>query len=124
MGKTICPEQHCCNNLTCSCSAASIPLKEEQQCQVIFTSSDGTQPAWSIHLYCTGVIFVACAEELPAECKTNYHHNYSVKDGQHAYYKGVPDLLQIGEHQLFFFSLLFIVLLGRTYVTHSLQNLH
>ena len=45
------------------------------------------------------MIFVACAEELPAECKTNYHHDYSIKDGQRTYYKGVPDLLQVGEHQ-------------------------
>ena len=103
VGKPIYPEQYCCTNPTCSCSAASIPLKKEQQCwAIIFTSSDGAQPAWSIHLYCTGevtVIFVACAEELPAECKTNYHHDYSVKDGQCTYYKGVPDLLQVGEHQ-------------------------
>lgn len=34
-----------------------------------------------------------------AECHTSYHHNYSVHKGQRHYYKGVPDVLQVGEHQ-------------------------
>jgi CxC5 like cysteine cluster associated with KDZ transposases len=33
-------------------------------------------------------------------CNTNYHHNFSVKDGTRTYYDGaIPDVLQVGEHQ-------------------------
>ena len=33
------------------------------------------------------------------ECKTNYHNNYSVCGGVRTYFGGVPDLIQVGEHQ-------------------------
>jgi hypothetical protein len=33
------------------------------------------------------------------ECQTSYHKNFSVHDGQRTYYPGVPELIQIGEHQ-------------------------
>ena len=29
----------------------------------------------------------------------NYHHNYRVYQGQRIYYNGLPDIVQIGEHQ-------------------------
>jgi hypothetical protein len=29
----------------------------------------------------------------------NYHHNYRVHQGRQIYYDGVPEILQIGEHQ-------------------------
>ena len=32
-------------------------------------------------------------------CKTNYHHNFYVKGGQRTYYNGMPDVIQVGEHQ-------------------------
>ena len=32
-------------------------------------------------------------------CNTNYHHNFSVKDGLHTYYDGIPGTIQVGEHQ-------------------------
>jgi hypothetical protein len=38
-----------------------------------------------------------------AECKTNYHHNFRVFEGQRTYYTIVttvlPDIIQVGEHQ-------------------------
>jgi hypothetical protein len=34
-----------------------------------------------------------------SECKTNYHNNFSVRTGIRTYYGGVPDLIQVGEHQ-------------------------
>jgi hypothetical protein len=34
-----------------------------------------------------------------SECKTNYHNNFSVQNGIRTYYGGVPDLIQVGEHQ-------------------------
>lgn len=33
------------------------------------------------------------------ECYTSYHNNYSVCDGQRMYSPGIPELIQIGEHQ-------------------------
>jgi hypothetical protein len=34
-----------------------------------------------------------------AECHTNYHNNYSVKDGTRTYYGGMPAYIQVAEHQ-------------------------
>jgi hypothetical protein len=32
-------------------------------------------------------------------CATNYHHNYSVSGAFRTYYGGVPDMIQVSEHQ-------------------------
>lgn len=32
-------------------------------------------------------------------CNTNYHHDYSVKDDVRTYYGGIPDVVQVGDHQ-------------------------
>ena len=32
-------------------------------------------------------------------CEINYHHNFKVSKGERVYYGGVPDVVQIGEHQ-------------------------
>ena len=33
-------------------------------------------------------------------CKVNYHHNFGVRNDQRIYYdNGIPDIIQIGEHQ-------------------------
>ncbi|KAF8432539.1 hypothetical protein L210DRAFT_3650237 [Boletus edulis BED1] len=47
---------------------------------------DGAQPAWSIHLKCH-------------HCHTNYHNNFSVNGSTRTYYGGVPQYIQVGEHQ-------------------------
>ncbi|KAF8168383.1 hypothetical protein B0H34DRAFT_779734 [Crassisporium funariophilum] len=46
--------------------------------------SAASVPVWPVHLVC---------------CNVNYHHNYRVFNGQRIYYDGIPELLQIGEHQ-------------------------
>ncbi|KIM72826.1 hypothetical protein PILCRDRAFT_81590, partial [Piloderma croceum F 1598] len=85
---TIYPVQCCCINPVCEHAMRQLLLKKEQQrCAVVFTVADGACLAWSVHLYCT-------------ECKTNYHNNYSVCGGVQTYFGGVPDLIQVGEHQL------------------------
>ena len=33
------------------------------------------------------------------DCSTNYHHNLSVSADLCTYYGGVPDIIQVGEHQ-------------------------
>ena len=37
--------------------------------------------------------------QLLSECKTNYHHNFRVRDGIRTYYDGIPEIIQVGEHQ-------------------------
>lgn len=32
-------------------------------------------------------------------CKINYHHNFYVQSGIRNYYSGIPDILQVAEHQ-------------------------
>jgi hypothetical protein len=33
------------------------------------------------------------------DCSTNYHHNFAVSNGFRTYYSGVPDIIQVSEHQ-------------------------
>lgn len=33
------------------------------------------------------------------ECATSYHANYLVNGGCRTYHPGIPDLIQVGEHQ-------------------------
>ena len=59
--RMIYPEQICCTNPVCSCATAGLPLQKEQQCRaVVFTSGEGAQPVWSIHLYCSGDTSMIC----------------------------------------------------------------
>ncbi len=47
---SIYPPNHNCANLNCQ---NPNPLKKEEQRQVVvYTLSDGVQPAWNVHLYC------------------------------------------------------------------------
>lgn len=40
-----------------------------------------------------------CRPYTPTGCSTNYHHEYSVKNDVRTYYKGIPDVLEVGDHQ-------------------------
>ncbi|KAJ7662582.1 hypothetical protein DFH06DRAFT_987125 [Mycena polygramma] len=53
---------------------------------VLFTLSDGACATYSVRLHCS-------------QCKTTYHNNYSVRDGIRTYYAGIPNTIQVGEHQ-------------------------
>ncbi len=98
---TIYPPNYCCINSNCTNRA---PLKKHYfKKAVIYTDSSGVQPAWNISLYCTGKL-IFCINVCPAilictGCYTSYHHNYLVRDGSRTYYSGIPDVLQVGEHQ-------------------------
>ncbi|KAF8964864.1 hypothetical protein BDZ97DRAFT_2001574 [Flammula alnicola] len=81
---SIYPPNDCCLNSNCT---HRIPLKKEYRKQaVIYTDNLGVQPSWNTSLYCP-------------KCHTSYHKNYSVTNGYRTYYAGVPDLIQVGEHQ-------------------------
>jgi len=106
--KTIYPDQPCCINPLCVSATKCLPLKKEQQRKVvIYTAADGACMAWSIHLYCVReyipalrVVYLPRTPSQPhIDCKTNYHNNFSVCNGIRTYYPGVPDLIQVGEHQ-------------------------
>jgi hypothetical protein len=78
--------------------------KEEQRQAVLYTFDMGAVPIRSVHLYCAGTYqlvtyWVVINFFHRTVCNTNYHHNFHVKDGIRIYYYGVPDVVQIGEHQ-------------------------
>ncbi|KAI0051230.1 hypothetical protein FA95DRAFT_1485797 [Auriscalpium vulgare] len=78
------PHFHCINPL---CGGRQPALRKQQARQVVaFTLADGARPAWAINLYCH-------------HCHTTYHHNFYLHAGQRIYYAGIPDFLQVGEHQ-------------------------
>lgn len=74
---------------------------EQRQC-VLYTVADGPLPVYSVHLSCEGRSTMACAYNTTdsyVACKTNYHYNFKVFEGERTYYGGVPDIIQVGEHQ-------------------------
>ncbi|KAF8236156.1 hypothetical protein L208DRAFT_1019439, partial [Tricholoma matsutake] len=32
-------------------------------------------------------------------CKINYHHSFCIEGSRQIYYNGIPDVIQVGEHQ-------------------------
>ncbi|KAG6380407.1 hypothetical protein JVT61DRAFT_8530 [Boletus reticuloceps] len=84
---TLYPPFKACQNPSCPMDHRSQLLEKEESCHVvIFTYGDGAQPVWSIHLKCR-------------HCHTNYHNNFSVNGLTRTYYGGVPQYIQVGEHQ-------------------------
>jgi hypothetical protein len=78
-------------------------MKKVQARQVvIYTRDEGPVPAYSVHLYCEGVL-LPFGQRVPSQshagCHVNYHHDYRVENGQRVYYETIPDVLQVGEHQ-------------------------
>ncbi|KAH9835606.1 uncharacterized protein C8Q71DRAFT_709438 [Rhodofomes roseus] len=81
------PPTHFCTTAGCLRNINHVPLKKSESRQVaLFTLANGAVPAWSVHLYCEG-------------CRTNYHNNYSVRDGERTYHAGIPQYVQAGDHQ-------------------------
>ncbi|KAJ7921546.1 hypothetical protein B0H13DRAFT_2415239, partial [Mycena leptocephala] len=78
------PNKHC---TTPGCLNRNL-LKDKDGLRkvVLFTLNDGACATYSAHLYCS-------------HCNTSYQNNYSVRDGIRTYYSGVPDAIQVGEHQ-------------------------
>ncbi|KAG2340479.1 hypothetical protein BDR05DRAFT_836046, partial [Suillus weaverae] len=87
VGRTLYPPVKTCINHDCTAWQHGTLLKKEEQCRVvIFTHSEGTKPAWTVHLKCR-------------ECNTNYQSNYSIKDQLRTYYGGIPQHIQVSDHQ-------------------------
>ncbi|KAG1738147.1 uncharacterized protein EDB91DRAFT_1054795 [Suillus paluster] len=61
-------------------------VKKEPHRIVLFTHSEGVKPGWTVHLKCR-------------ECNTNYQANYSVKGAFQTYYRGMPQYIQVSDHQ-------------------------
>ncbi|KAG1908003.1 uncharacterized protein F5891DRAFT_938956 [Suillus fuscotomentosus] len=76
-----------CTNPDCTAwQHGTLLKKEEQRRVVVFTHSEGARPGWTVHVKCR-------------ECNTNYHFNYSVKDQLRTYYNGIPQYIQVLDHQ-------------------------
>ncbi|KAG2108675.1 uncharacterized protein F5147DRAFT_799464, partial [Suillus discolor] len=87
VGCTLYPPVKTCINHDCTAwQHGTLLKKEEQRRIVIFTHSEGAKPAWTVHLKCR-------------ECNTNYQFNYSVKDQLRTYYSGIPQHIQVSDHQ-------------------------
>lgn len=43
--------------------------------------------------------FVNLTHILLSGCRINYHHNFRIENGQRIYHNGIPDVIQVGEHQ-------------------------
>lgn len=74
---------------------------EQRQC-VLYTVADGPLPVYSVHLSCEGVSMMARAYKMTdgyVACQINYHYNFKVSGGKRTYYGGIPDIIQVGEHQ-------------------------
>lgn len=50
-----------------------------------------------ILLLCPGI--QSYNDECHTECNANYHHNFVVRDGERCHYPGVPNIVNINEHQ-------------------------
>lgn len=51
------------------------------------------------HLFHMHTIGCHRRTDYHAVCKINYHYNFKVFNGKHTYYGGIPDIIQISEHQ-------------------------
>ena len=74
---------------------------EQRQC-MLYTLASGPHPVYSVHLSCEGTLTVAYKYKMTDDyvaCEINYHHNFKVFKGECTYYGGVPDIIQISEHQ-------------------------
>ncbi|PPQ88324.1 hypothetical protein CVT25_012449 [Psilocybe cyanescens] len=81
---TVYPPDDGCTNTRCP---HQIPLKKVyRKVAAVFTQGNSVQPAYNTSLYCP-------------KCATSYHANYLVNGGCRTYHPGIPDLIQVGEHQ-------------------------
>ncbi|KAG1869641.1 hypothetical protein F4604DRAFT_1584271 [Suillus subluteus] len=85
--RTLYPPIKICTNHECAAWQRGSLLKKEEPCRIIlFTHSEGAKPGWTIHLKCR-------------ECNTNYQANYSVNGAVRTYYRGMPQYIQVADHQ-------------------------
>lgn len=107
MPRSIYPEQRYCLNPDCQRTQKGLSLKKAEQRQaVLYTLDNGPLPVWSVHLYCESLfIFLKkqvcrCSLSKKKGCNVNYHRNFYVHQGRRTYYgTGIPDIIQVGEHQ-------------------------
>ncbi|KAJ7863559.1 hypothetical protein B0H13DRAFT_1563608, partial [Mycena leptocephala] len=79
------PPSKTCTNPTCM-NTKLLRDKDGLQKVILFTLNDGACATYAGHLHCS-------------HCKTNYYNNYFVSNGIRTYYSGIPDAIQVGEHQ-------------------------
>ncbi|KAF8867685.1 hypothetical protein BD779DRAFT_1408333, partial [Infundibulicybe gibba] len=80
------PPTSVCQNQVCPNYHQGLLRTKDKPRNVVLYTITGAHAAISVHLMCH-------------QCSTNYHHNFSVHGGLRTYYGGVPDIIQIGEHQ-------------------------
>lgn len=107
MPRSIHPPQHHCINPDCQRTQKGLALKKAEQRQaVLYTLDYGPIPRLvSPSILRKFVAFLSILITTVAhtgnveECKVNYHSNFYVHQGRRVYYGGIPDIIQVGEHQ-------------------------
>ena len=74
--------------------------KVEQRQAVLYTLDNGILPVWLVHFYYQGLSrYIFARTTKLCSFEINYHHNFFVQSGIQHYYSGIPDILQVAEHQ-------------------------
>ncbi|KAF8436849.1 hypothetical protein L210DRAFT_869872, partial [Boletus edulis BED1] len=85
--RTLYPPSQSCLASSCPCTLECMHMMHaEQRHCVLYMLANGPLPIYSVHLSCE-------------VCEINYHHNFKVFKGERTYYGGIPDTIQISEHQ-------------------------
>ena len=95
------PSMYCISN---GCRNRLPIKKSESKAVNLYTLSQGTIPSYHVHLYCPSKSLFAfntllLSYRIKPGCKTSYYHNYSVHNRERHYYQGVPEFLEVGDHQ-------------------------
>ncbi|KAG2751907.1 hypothetical protein P692DRAFT_20871831 [Suillus brevipes Sb2] len=80
------PIKICMNHECIAWQRETLLKKEEPHRIVLFTHGEGAKPGWTVHLRCRS-------------CNMNYQANYSVKGTLRTYYQGIPQFIQVSDHQ-------------------------
>jgi KDZ transposase family protein len=102
------PNSKCINVTNClNASKGLLRRKDGPRRVTVYYGINGAYVGFSVHLLChrksrwTGFKFAFHLQNQPhdVDSTTNYHHNVSVNTEFRTYYGGVPNLIQVGEHQ-------------------------
>ena len=104
------PPNSKCINVDCMNASEGLLRRKDGARKIMVYGINGMHIGFSVHLLChckwislktlrviTDTRFWYSLYHV--DCLTNYHHNFSVNAEFRTYYGGVPNLIQVGEHQ-------------------------
>ena len=104
------PPNSKCINVNCMNALEGLLHRKDGARKIMVYGINGAYVGFSVHLLChckwrvwdpfhSMLIAEATSWCCHVGCSTNYHHNFSINAEFHTYYGGVPNLIQVGEHQ-------------------------